>query len=64
VTCVANTRGVDVGKLNAYLATQGFHISDGYGALKGKTFRIAHMADTTEDDQRALLAAVDRFLAA
>jgi predicted phosphoserine aminotransferase len=64
VTCVSNTRGVDIGKLNAYLAGQGYHISDGYGALKGKTFRIAHMADTTEDDQRALLAAIDRFLAA
>ena len=63
VTCISNTRGIDIGKLNAYLATQGYHISDGYGTLKGKTFRIAHMAYTTADEMRALLAAIDRFLA-
>ncbi len=63
VTCVKNTRGVDVGALNRYLATRGMHISDGYGALKGKTFRIAHMADLQEDDIRALLAAINDFLA-
>lgn len=62
VTCVKNTRGIDVGALNAYLAQRGMHLSDGYGALKGKTFRIAHMADTTEDDLATLLAAIDEFL--
>jgi aspartate aminotransferase-like enzyme len=39
------------------------HISDGYGDLKGKTFRIAHMADATEEDIQALLSAIDAFLA-
>lgn len=62
VTCVANTRRVDVSAMNKYLATQGMHISDGYGDLKGKTFRIAHMADTTEADLRALLDAINAFL--
>jgi len=38
------------------------HISDGYGALKGRTFRIAHMADATEADLRMLLGAIDDFL--
>jgi predicted phosphoserine aminotransferase len=63
VTCVANTRNIDVGALNAFLAAHGMHISDGYGALKGKTFRIAHMADTTEEEIQALLDAIDAFLA-
>jgi predicted phosphoserine aminotransferase len=62
VTCVANTRGVDVGAMNRHLATQGMHISDGYGDLKGKTFRIAHMADVTDADMLALFGAMNAFL--
>jgi len=62
VTCVANTRSVDVSALNRFLAARGMHISDGYGALKGRTFRIAHMADATEADLRMLLGAIDDFL--
>ncbi|MCS6773145.1 MAG: alanine--glyoxylate aminotransferase family protein [Anaerolineae bacterium] len=62
VTCVKNTRGIDISALNAFLAQRNMHLSDGYGALKGKTFRIAHMADTTEADIAALLAAIDEFL--
>ena len=42
---IRNTRGVDVGALNAYLRQRGMLISDGYGPLKGQTFRIAHMND-------------------
>jgi len=63
VTCVANTRKVDVGALNKHLATTGMNISDGYGDLKGKTFRIAHMADTTEADMTALFRAINAYLA-
>ncbi len=63
VTTVANTRGINVESLNAFLATRGFHISDGYGDLKGRTFRIAHMADATEADLRALFDAIRDFLA-
>lgn len=63
VTCAANTRKADISAMNKYLATQGMHISDGYGALKGATFRIAHMADLTEADMSDLFAAMDRFLA-
>jgi predicted phosphoserine aminotransferase len=63
VTTVANTRGIDVTALNVYLATRGYHISDGYGVLKSKTFRIAHMADCTEHDLIGLLEAIDAFAA-
>lgn len=62
VTCVANTRGVDVGALNTFLAARAMHISDGYGDLKRHTFRIAHMADVTEADMRALFAAINDFI--
>ncbi len=62
VTCVSNTRGIEVSALNKYLATRHLHISDGYGALKGKTFRIAHMADLTEADMQELFSAMNDFL--
>lgn len=62
VTCVENTRGVDVPALNAFLRERGMTISNGYGDLKGKTFRIAHMGETTEADMEALFRAIDAFL--
>jgi predicted phosphoserine aminotransferase len=62
VTCVANTRDTDVGALNRFLSTKGMNISDGYGDLKGKTFRIAHMADVTEQDMRTLFEAMSAFV--
>ena len=62
VTVVANTRAIDVGALNKALAARGLSIADGYGSLKGRTFRIAHMADTTEADMRELFAAMNEHL--
>jgi aspartate aminotransferase-like enzyme len=62
VTCISNTRGIDVGALNKHLATRHMHLSDGYGSLKGKTFRIAHMADLTASDMESLFEAADEFL--
>ena len=38
-------------------------ISNGYGDLKGKTFRIAHMGDTQMHELEELYAAMDEFLA-
>ena len=43
ITCIANTRGISVTDLNQELGKQWAMISNGYGALKEKTFRIAHM---------------------
>ncbi len=63
VTCVTNTRGIDVAALNAYLRQRGMMSSNGYGDLKGKTFRIAHMGETTEADMQALFEAIDAWLA-
>lgn len=62
LTCVANTRGVSVPALNEELGRQGAVIADGYGELKGRTFRIAHMGDTQEWEIRGLLAVIDRIL--
>jgi predicted phosphoserine aminotransferase len=61
VTCVSNTRAIDVQALNAFLKSKGMQISDGYGPLKGRTFRIAHMGEIHLADVEVLLAAIDEF---
>ena len=62
VTCVENTRGISVVSLNQELAKQRAMISNGYGKLKEKTFRVAHMGDTQEWEILGLLASIDRIL--
>jgi aspartate aminotransferase-like enzyme len=63
VSCVAAGE-LDVAHLVAGLAQRGFEISNGYGDLKGKTFRIGHMGDHTEEGLEDLLRAADEVLAA
>jgi aspartate aminotransferase-like enzyme len=62
VTCVKNTRDIDVSELNKLLAERGFTISNGYGKLKQKTFRIAHMAELTMDDMKELISNINDIL--
>lgn len=64
VTCIANEAGIDIGALNAYLRARGKILSNGYGPLKGRTFRIGHMGDWRPSDIEALLADVDGYLEA
>ena len=64
VTVIKNDRNTDIGALNKFLVGKGMSVADGYGTLKGKTFRIAHMADTTEADLRELFSAINEFLVA
>lgn len=63
VTCVANNLDIDISALNKYLRGHGMIISNGYGDLKGKTFRIAHMGDTQMHELEELLAAMDEYFA-
>ena len=62
VSTIANTRNADIKAMNKYLATQGMTLSDGYGKLKDKTFRIAHMGDIMPSDLEDLFNAVNTFL--
>lgn len=64
VTCLNNDRGIDIGELNQYLRSRDMIISNGYGPLKGKNFRIAHMGDTRLEDLEELLAAIEAFVQA
>jgi aspartate aminotransferase-like enzyme len=64
VTTIDNTRGIDVSKLNAFLGERGMRIANGYGKLKGLTFRIGHMGELGLTDVEELLNAMDEFLKA
>ena len=62
VTNVHNTRDIDVVGLNAELAKRGAMLSNGYGDLKGKCFRIAHMGDLQLADVQWLTGQIDEIL--
>lgn len=63
VTCASNNLGIDISALNKYLRGHGMIISNGYGDLKGKTFRIAHMGDTQMHELEELFGVMDGFFA-
>lgn len=63
VTTVVNNRGIDVGHFNRFLLQHDLRIANGYGQLKGKTFRIAHMGETQPADIVILFERVDEYLA-
>jgi aspartate aminotransferase-like enzyme len=62
VTNIENNRGISVAELNKELGKRGAMISNGYGNLKEKCFRIAHMGDLTLDDLKWLTAQIDEIL--
>jgi aspartate aminotransferase-like enzyme len=62
VSNIENNRGISVSELNAALGQRGALISNGYGALKEKCFRIAHMGDLCLDDLRWLTAQIEDIL--
>jgi len=62
VTCIRNTRLIDIDRLRAALSARGFVISNGYAKLKQETFRIGHMGDLREEELEELLDTVDEVL--
>jgi aspartate aminotransferase-like enzyme len=62
VTNLENTRGISVAGLNEELGKRGAMISNGYGDLKEKCFRIAHMGDLTLDDLKWLTGQIEDIL--
>jgi len=63
VTAVKNDPGLDFEELNSFLISRGMRIANGYGQLRGKTFRIAHMGETQLADIKNLFAAIEDFIA-
>ena len=62
VTTISNTREISVAWLIEELKKRGFLISNGYGQLKEKTFRIGHMGDLTPEDVQELLINIEAIL--
>jgi aspartate aminotransferase-like enzyme len=62
VTTIDNRRGLDISALNKFLLERDMRIANGYGALKGKTFRIAHMGETQMEDIERLLSAMTDYI--
>jgi aspartate aminotransferase-like enzyme len=63
LTCATNDRGVDLATLKKRMGERGYAFDDGYGKIKGATFRIAHMGDLTLAELEMFLAALDEELA-
>ncbi len=63
LTCVKNTRAIDVVKMTRDLREKHHLVIDpGYGKLKGQTFRLSNMGDETADTVAHLLASLDDCL--
>ena len=63
LTCVANSKGIDVPALLKNLKDRhGLIIDGGYGKLKGQTFRLSNMGDETKETIAVLLDALDDSL--
>ena len=62
VSTIKNLRDMDINALNKFLLTKGMRIANGYGSLKNKTFRIAHMGETQMKHINELLDAFETYL--
>ena len=63
LTCATNSRGVDLAALKKLLGERGYAFDDGYGKIKGTTFRIPHMGDMQLADLEDYLGVIDELLA-
>ncbi len=62
LTCFANESGIDLIALASEMRSRNYLISGGYGDLKGKTFRLAHMGDLHMDDMDDVLGILDEVV--
>jgi aspartate aminotransferase-like enzyme len=62
LTCAVNSRGTDLAALKKMLGELGYAFDDGYGKIKGKTFRIAHMGDMQLQDLKELTKIIEDCL--
>jgi aspartate aminotransferase-like enzyme len=63
LTCVRNSRGIDVLQLARDLREKHHLVIDpGYGKIKGQTFRLSNMGDETEETVTHLLESLDDVL--
>ena len=61
VSCIENTLCKNVRELNEKLAEKGYMISNGYGKLADKTFRIGHMGEWNLLEIQEVIALIDEI---
>jgi predicted phosphoserine aminotransferase len=69
VTCITNTKNLDMKAIKKDIAKKGYSIDSGYGKLNKKleeenkptTFRIAHMGDLTLDEVKELTKELEGY---
>lgn len=64
LTCARNDGRTDLETLKKLAAERGYAIDNGYGKIKNRTFRIAHMADFTLVDLQELFELLEELLPA
>lgn len=64
LTCAVNSRDADLSALKKMLGERGYAFDDGYGKIKGKTFRVPHMGDMQLADLVDFLGAAAQCLPA
>ncbi len=64
LTCIRNDDRTDLEALKKLAGERGYAIDNGYGKIKNKTFRIAHMGDYTLKDMQELFDLLDELLPA
>ena len=62
LTVVCNPPEFDCADFNKFVAPRKIRLANGYGDLKGKTFRIAHMGEIQPSDVTDLLNAIDEYM--
>ena len=62
LTCIKNDQKWDISHLNEKLLSKGFRMDRGYGPLRYKAFRIAHMGNIFNDDLKEYLNTIDELL--
>jgi len=62
ITVVVNPPTFDCAEFNKFIASRNLRLANGYGDMKGKTFRIAHMAEIQMSDLENLLSSIDEFM--
>lgn len=63
LTSCNNTRNVDLARLKKELGEREIAFDNGYGKIKNKTFRIAHMGDLRIDDLKEFFGIMETLLA-
>ena len=62
LTCIKNNQNWNIDNLNEKLIERGFRMDRGYGPLRGKAFRIAHMGNIYQNDLDEYLDSIDEII--